>query len=224
MIKTIGITLAVGEAWEAIAVPMIKHWSYLHGGLPWKVLVASDVAPFNDQHTKQRPSWVKPHLLDLFPDYDRIVFLDADTFTVRPWLDLVQDDVDLAIALDPPEVKRQSAYPERKEFRADWYFNNGVFVMNRSEITERLMKLWWELRQRRWPLFVDQDAMNRAIHDLGNKLRVQVLPQTCNTLMQHEKPAPSEKHVLHWAGVPNHIRLPQMYAMSLAVDYFTDAR
>jgi hypothetical protein len=211
--KTIGVTVADGDGFEAVAEPMLKHWSGLHGDLPFKVLGRADFEPYRDKFTGKESRWLKPHLLDLLPDYDRIVYLDADTFTVQPWLHLLQDGIDFAAVVDVPEVARQKKHPKRKQFRADWYFNSGVFVLGRSDGTKSMCSLWWELRKRNWPLFVDQDALNRALHDMAARLKVQVLPHECNVIIRRE--IPDSARVVHWAGMKNELRFREMKLMSL---------
>jgi len=216
--RTIGVTIAVGGAFRDCAEPMLKHWRRLHPDVhAHHVLTSKDFAPFSDAHTAQRPNWLKPHLLDLFPEYDRIVYLDADTFTVAPWLHLVEDEgFDLAAALDPPEAQRQKQHPWRKQFRPDWYFNSGIIVFNRTERTQKLCKMWWELRKQRWTLFIDQDALNRSILNMSAK--VQVLPSSCNHILRPnaELPTPGSVNVIHWAGIKNPIRFREMRLMALA--------
>jgi lipopolysaccharide biosynthesis glycosyltransferase len=206
---------------------MLRHFVFLHCrdyrsvSEPFQmdsiVLGAKEFAPYRDKFTGAEPRWLKCHLLDLFPDYDRIIYLDADTFTVVPWAHMLDDEADFSAVLDPPEKQRQQKHPKRKQFRADWYFNSGVFSVRRTEASKRLMSLWWEFRKRRWDLFVDQDALNRALHDLGAVLKVQTLPPDCNVLLgsDREIPARGEARVLHWAGVKNEKRFREMRLMSL---------
>lgn len=215
------MTVAQGRVFEQVATPMLRHFVQLHRDMDRPpdlvVLGSKEFEPYRDKFTGKDARWIKCHLLDLFPEYDRIVYLDADTFTIRPWLHLLDTESDFAAVLDPPEAKRQIKHPKRKQFRSDWYFNSGVFVLRRTEATINLLSLWWEFRKRRWDLFVDQDALNRALHDLGSIVKVQVLPPECNVILNREGlPDRRTARVLHWAGMKNEIRFREMQLMSLA--------
>jgi lipopolysaccharide biosynthesis glycosyltransferase len=118
-----------------------------------------------------RVIWWRLLLPELFDDLDRVLFLDADVFVVRPMDDLWNTDLAgnsiaaVANVVDPglfEHLRSIGVHDARK------YFNAGVVLFDLARMridgsVQRLIATSEDLRGRtRWP---DQDALNVVFQD-----------------------------------------------------------
>lgn len=106
---------------------------------------------------------------EIFPMYDKVIYIDGDTIVLSDIAQLYMTDVAgyvLAAAIDGPNVLSVSHYAELMDSTPDENFCAGVLVMNIKEfdrsIRDRCIELLLEdsrLKERKM-VYMDQDALN----------------------------------------------------------------
>ena len=121
-----------------------------------------EVVPVRERIT--RAALLKFDLPQIFPQYDRILYLDSDVAVQRDISELFSFDLQDVYA---GVVKDRMTYAETKghllwlEFKEEFYFNTGVLLLNldcmrRDNMSEKLL----EYRLHGKNFFMDQDAFN----------------------------------------------------------------
>jgi hypothetical protein len=122
-------------------------------------------------------------LLDV--PFDRAIFLDSDTYVVRPIDDLFRllDQFDFAIAHEPCRWGGRgwsSTYPTCPTAFCE--LNTGVFAFKKGKAWEQLVRQWKAAYERQLLAFpgyiADQPALQEALYD--SSLRFFVLPAEYN--------------------------------------------
>ena len=152
---------------------------------------------------------VKARMWDYVPaDVDRIVYVDADTYPHKPLGTL--PDADFAAVPDAIETQRAAPrwYPPLACL-ASPYFNAGFFVCTRAtaprfQILAALLRQGWRMACDGWPHWHEQDYLNLLFAVPG----YHVLPTGFNYVAGADTPRPDDLRMEHFAGVPDHIRLP----------------
>jgi lipopolysaccharide biosynthesis glycosyltransferase len=115
-----------------------------------------------------RVIWYRIWLTELFPELDRILYLDPDTLVVQDLRSLWSTDLDGrmlgAVRASPPprDAYQRSTY---ERIVADGYFNSGVLLldlrrMREQQFSRRLIETCHTLGAE--PLYPDQDVLNLA--------------------------------------------------------------
>jgi lipopolysaccharide biosynthesis glycosyltransferase len=123
-----------------------------------------------------RTSWIRIFLPEMLPDLDRILYLDADTMTIRsvsPLWTAPLDGAPVAAVSNVVEPARHAHVAQLGIGDPRSYFNAGVLVMNlavmREERTlDRIINAV-ATRHDRLPWF-DQDALNVVFADRWQRL------------------------------------------------------
>lgn len=117
-----------------------------------------------------KATWYRIFLDELFPDVDRLLYLDLDLLVLDSLVPLWRMPMEghvLAAVTNVP-LPNQRPYTERPELGGDEYFNAGVLlldmtVIRREQIGERLRS--FSVRNAERLVWRDQDALNEVLHD-----------------------------------------------------------
>jgi hypothetical protein len=214
----VGLCIAWGELEECGQIA-IESWSRAHGGAPF-VLINEQEALDLQIHPL---SLIRTRIFDLLPSWCQLgCYVDADTFTQKPWAHLLDMDADGSRTgfMASPQASFGVATDmgahivRRVEPPTLWgnYFNSGVFVARRE--AQRLLDEWLIQGVTTSGFYPDQTALNRAIKRINYP--VTVLPQSCNWLLSHGcDSARDGAHLLHWAAEPRPRTLSQMRKMPM---------
>jgi hypothetical protein len=169
-IKDIAIVIGVGNGWDKAAENTAAAITE-NTGMKAVTLTSDPIGLAN-------PSWLKCHLLDLFPGYDRYWAWDADLLPIGKWdpakiYEAIGDRFAACLDFPSPEVER-----ERFNYRLpENYINGGLlcFTPEHRRVFERTMR-----GHPAYGSWLEQTALNQAIQtELGE---VALLPQRLNKL------------------------------------------
>ena len=193
-----------------------------------KIEVLKKIKPFNIEYVQMNNDDFKNmsegisvvsnyrlKISSLFPNLDKILFLDSDIIALTSLKELYEtplDDYYIASVVDPG-VKLQYEYTiNDKEKFPDRRFNTGVMLANLKKWSEDNMEeklfegmLWYSSVYQTWP---DQNVLNMVFKDY-----IYELPYTynfCPILYQEglyqelkfDKINVEELKIVHWAGGP----------------------
>jgi len=190
----IGITIGVGNEWEQIA-----NWAATrmtqNTGLRCEVI--------NElSHGVCHASWLKCHLLQMFPDHDEFLVFDADIIPVKHWnpRELFKSMNRAFCAV--PDRNWSATWNECRNFDLpypDFYINGGLLIFGREHGPI------WESVWKRHPKFgswMEQTALNAALMNCG--MEVCRLPRDFNRLLHGITPIQRTEAInLHAAGLPD---------------------
>lgn len=187
----IGITIGVGEQWNAAAKACAHRMSEMTG-LECKVI---DTCPESIAH----PSWLKAHVIGMFPEYDSFLVFDADIIPSKHWNPkLLFEELGRPFCA-VPDRNWAATQRECTKFNMpwpDWYVNGGLTMFGKEHA------IVWEYVLRKHPKYgswLEQTALNEALLKLGTN--VCRLPHRFNQLYSGSSPvARSEAINLHLAG------------------------
>jgi len=156
--KSISVVIGIGEGWDTAAKNAAGFWPAITG---WECAALTDPCDAVKRNILH-PSWLKCHLLEIFPGYDRYLALDADIIPLQKW------DPDALISQAPPLMAGVLDFPsdrvelECRNYRLEIenYLNCGLlcFSPEHHEVFERA----W----RGYPgygTWLEQTAINKAI-------------------------------------------------------------
>ncbi|MBQ7251386.1 MAG: hypothetical protein IJS32_02155 [Kiritimatiellae bacterium] len=116
----------------------------------------------------------KFHLADIFPELDRILYLDGDILVEKDLSALWKTDLEGAPLAAVPDFKMmRKGMPRRLGLPRDTYFNSGVMLLDLARwradgIAEKLVD--WKLHGTNF--LMDQDAFNAVLGDRAKWLPV----------------------------------------------------
>lgn len=115
------------------------------------------------------PGMVKFHLFD-FASADSVLYFDADMVMLRPWDPTAYSESGDFLAVADQFI---DLYPYERDVAWNQYVNSGLFIANRDNhapVLELARRIWLDAD----PPFPmgDQSAINRAIHDRGQSVRL----------------------------------------------------
>jgi len=169
----IGVTIGIGEAWEALAQRTAKRMQSMTG-LRCHVINA-------DHFQCAHPSWLKCHVHKIFPDQDSYFIFDSDILPLREWnpRQIFQDMRRPFIGVPEPSFnpdlkeeckKRNLPFP-------DLYLNGGLLIYGQEHT-------WiWEKVWNYHPLggsWMEQTALNEVL--IGEHIEIMRLPRHFNLL------------------------------------------
>jgi hypothetical protein len=188
------VGVSMGWDWlEESATLAVQSWSRAHGGLPWLVLEESDSQRFGGL-----TYLLKTQLWRIVPPWvDEIVYIDADTYTLRPWLNDIPDHCILAAVRDPGhDVIRTISTPNCWQD----HYNSGLIYSHRA--SSGFFDDWYRTAQlptiSKW--FMDQSSFNETL--MTRRPKASPLPLRCNWLVRHCGEPPANVNMIHWAGTP----------------------
>jgi len=170
----LGVTIGIGAGWREAAGQAARCMSELTG---LRCVVLTDDRPLP---AVVHPSWLKAHLLDLFPDEQEFCLFDADLLPRKPWSPekLFADLGRVFCAV--PDRNTDFVRQECERFGLpfpDWYVNAGLVLFSRAHAPV------WEYVRGKHPEYgrwLEQTALNEALLKLN--LEVARLPRQFNRL------------------------------------------
>lgn len=142
-------------------------------------------------------------LPDLYPEYDKALYIDSDTIILGDIAELYNEDIGDNLIAGVPDGAVQTIdifkdYVEKVVGVADYnnYFNAGVILMNLNELRKYKFqeKFMYLLEKVRYEVAQDQDYLNRLC-----KGRVKILDSAWNTMpIMGEKEDKSKIKLIHF--------------------------
>ncbi len=193
----IGVTIGIGGLWPEIARNAAARMEQATGLLCYVVgdrtvgriifNTASEPASvitdtYNDGWPEViHPSWMKCHLLKLFPREQDFLVFDADIVCMEAWApeDLFVNKLKRTFTA-VPDRNHRIVYDECTAHSLpfpDWYINGGLLMFSREHAP-----LWDAVSAKhpRYGRWLEQTALNKSIQELG--LEVARLPRIFNCL------------------------------------------
>lgn len=169
----LGVTIGIGEGWGDVARRAAERMSRMTG-LECMVIEKNE---FGLAH----PSWLKCHVLDLFPKHEEFLVFDADILPLRPWspdhLFRMMGRRFCAV----PEDNSPTILVECTNYRLpfpDWYVNGGLAMFGREHAPIWKAVLGYHPKYGSW---LEQTALNEAIRRGAHE--VARLPRFYNQLL-----------------------------------------
>ena len=168
--KVIGITIGI-NGWKEVAEKTAERMQK-NTGIECIVL---DKDPIGINH----PSWIKAHLIDLYPKYDRIFIFDADLLPLKPFPleQIIEEAGELPIAVCDEYNGAVATECVNYELDPKTYVNGGFIITGKHH------RRIWERVKRGYPAYgswAEQTALNKALQ--FTKTPVYSLPKQYNEL------------------------------------------
>jgi hypothetical protein len=168
--KVLGVTIGI-NGWKEVAEKAAERMEK-HTGVECIVL---DRDPIGVVH----PSWIKAHLIDIYPKVDRIFIFDADILPLKPFplMQIIDEAGDLPVGV--LDEFNQAVEIECLNYELDQatYINGGFLVTGKHH------RHIWERVKRGHPRYgswAEQTALNKALQ--VTKTNVYSLPEEYNQL------------------------------------------
>jgi len=190
--KTLGVTIGAGPGWKEAAEITAERMSRATG---------ADCAVISrDPLGMANPSWLKCHVLDIFPGYDRYFVFDADLLCLRPWdlTSIIEEAGDRWIGVrdrmsDPVKLE---CLNYNLDSRAYMNLGFSIFTPDHVEVWERTLR-----GHPTYGSWLEQTGVNSAIQQTRTPLML--LPPAFNYLWFWFAGVPLQPAKLKEAGVVN---------------------
>lgn len=131
-------------------------------------------------------TFLKFELPELFPQYDKLLWLDGDILVQKDLSDLFNQDVETVYAAAIRDMPGEVNFGFSKRARTKKYFNAGVLLMNTKKIRQDFKKEVFYKTLDEYPEFLtigDQDVWNFRFQDKINWLSANYNLMMFNFLM-----------------------------------------
>ncbi len=111
-------------------------------------------------------AWFRTKLPDLFPELDKILYLDCDTLVAAPLEELWNAPIDGLATAVVRDIWNVEKYSQRLDLKSMQYFNSGMMLINCKYWREN--KIFEQIRQYACTHkveYCDQDTLNKIIDE-----------------------------------------------------------
>jgi hypothetical protein len=168
--KVLGVTIGL-NGWKEVAQKTAERMEK-NTGVECIVL---DRDPIGVNH----PSWIKAHLIDIYPKVDRLFIFDADILPLKPFplMQIIEEAGDMPVGVLDEYNQGVAVECLNYELNQATYINGGFLITGKHH------RHVWERVKRGYPSYgswAEQTALNKALQ--MTKTNIYSLPEEYNQL------------------------------------------
>lgn len=133
--------------------------------IKFKRIENGEFKDFTHVHWITEASWYRCKIAELFPEYDRVLYIDCDTMVLGSLKELFETELKdnlVAGVLDICGINGERGHQKRIGLNNEIYLNSGVSLFNTKQWREEnLFEKIKEYALKERPLMCDQDSINK---------------------------------------------------------------